>query len=62
MHENVARLYETSIKHGDCEANIVSQGLARQAFISKLSCTWFDETPYFILSAVACDVTVLYDQ
>ena len=41
---------------------MVAHGLARQAFISKTSCTWFDETPDFILSVVARDVTVLYDQ
>jgi len=52
---------ETSIKHGDREANMVAHGLARQAFISKTSCTWLDETPDFILSVVAL-VTVLYDQ
>ena len=53
---------ETSIKHGDCEANMVAHGLARQVFISKTSCTWLDETLDFILSVVARDVTVLYDQ
>jgi len=41
---------------------MVTHGLARQAFISKTSCTWLDETLDFILSAVARDVTVLYDQ
>ena len=55
-------LSEISIKHGDREANMVAHGLARQAFTSKTSCTWFDETPDFILGALAHDVTVLYDQ
>jgi len=44
------------------KANMVAHGLARQAFISKTSCIWFDETPDFILSVVARDVTVLYNQ
>jgi len=53
---------ETSIKYDDREANMIAHGLARQAFISKTSCTWLDETPDFILSAVARDLTVLHDQ
>jgi ribonuclease HI len=66
IYDDCVRLWREfvniSIEHCDREANVVAHTLARQAFRSKSSYMWVDETPDFILGVTANDVTVLYDQ
>jgi hypothetical protein len=51
-----------SIEYCNREANQVAHDLAKNSFISRNSCTWVNEPPSFIISKLANDVIVLYDQ
>jgi ribonuclease HI len=41
------------------EANKLAHVIARECFISKFSCTWDDDPPRFLVSALTNDVTIL---
>ena len=45
--------------HCPREANGVAHELARQCFVSKISCNWIDEPPSFILDKFLNDVTIV---
>jgi ribonuclease HI len=48
-----------SFKHCPGETNEVAHELARSSFSNKLSSSWFDEPPDFIISRIVNDVTIL---
>jgi hypothetical protein len=48
-----------SFKHCPREVNEVAHELARSSFSNKLSSSWFEEPPDFIISRIVNDVTIL---
>jgi hypothetical protein len=48
-----------SFKHCPREANEAANELVRSSFSNKLSSSWLDEPPGFILSRIVNDVTIL---
>lgn len=53
---------EVSIEYCDREGNCVAHELARQAVISRKSCTWVDEPPGFLIPVLMNDVTLFSNE
>jgi ribonuclease HI len=53
-----ASIGDVSFKHCPRNTNVVTHEIARFGFDSKISCTWDDEPPSFLLSSIINDVTV----
>ena len=53
------RIGQVKIQHCSREENMVAHELARQCFVSNISCNWVDEPPSFILDKLLKDVTFM---